>query len=147
MLRDIAKKCSTAALAPPPRPSAATAAQSSIDDLREYLRTNAEAVGAAGFNEISRKLREFAGDAERHSDALEGLEANLTQLEENLVSSLRSRVDEAAIRQIRSKVESRVNPYRGRMSAEQIADYEKRQVDLELLEHFALPRLGIFYMR
>jgi hypothetical protein len=43
------------------------------------------------------------------------------------------------MRPIKSKVESKVNPYRGRMSAEQIADYEKRQVDRELLSILPSP--------
>jgi hypothetical protein len=88
LLPDIAKECSIAALTPALRSLAATATQSFVDDLRNYLRTNAEAVGAAGFNEIFRKLMELAGDAERHSDALESLEAHLTELQENLETSL-----------------------------------------------------------
>jgi hypothetical protein len=63
------------------------------------------------------------------------------------VSSVRNRVDDAEIRQIRLKVESRTNPYRGRMPAEQFTDYVNRQMDCELLEHFALPRLSISHMR
>jgi hypothetical protein len=69
---------------------------------------------------------EFAGDAERHSADLEGLDARLTQLEESLVSSLRNLVDDGV---------------------EQFAECEKRQFDSELLERFALHRLGIYYMR
>jgi hypothetical protein len=63
------------------------------------------------------------------------------------ISSLKSGVDDADIHQIMAKVEAQVNPYRQRMSGEQLAEFGKQQLARELLEHFALPRLSMFYMR
>jgi hypothetical protein len=99
LLLHIAQECFTAAIASRRGSNTAAADQSFGENLRNYLRSNAEAVGAAGFDEIARKLGELAGDVERQCDDLEGLEAHLTQLEERLVSPLRNRVDDAEIRQ------------------------------------------------
>jgi hypothetical protein len=120
------------------------------DDLRRYIETNAASVRAAGIAEflpiadsldqISAQLPEISGD-------LETLEQRLTVLEHKMIATARARQSEAQALQARQDLESYLSPWRGKMTAPQIAMLEAQFLDRALLESAGLPRLSLFYLR
>jgi hypothetical protein len=118
----------------------------SLEELRSYLESNAEALPAA-HEETAASLRKLAFDVEQHYGDLEALEQRLTILEEKMIASARaSQTDEQALR-TRQELDRQLRPYRGKMTADQLAMLEKQYLDRNLLESSGLPRLSLFYMR
>ena len=128
-------------------PRAAASAPFAADDLKKYLDENAAAVGAAGFPELAATLGKLAGEAEQYLGDLEQLEQRLTALEEKLVATLRSRQTDEELFNARRDLDAQLRPYRGKMSAEQLAMLGKQYLERQLLERSNLPRLSLFYMR
>ncbi len=118
-----------------------------IDDLRNYLQANAQAVRAAGFAEIAASLENLAAEAELHHRDLEQLEQRLTALEEKLIATLKSAQSEEQLFQARRDLDAQLRPYRGKMTADQIAMLERQYFERRLLEKSGVPRLSLFYMR
>ncbi len=116
-------------------------------DLMKYLRDNSATVGAAGFPEIAVTLEKLADEAELHLADLEQLEQRLTALEEKLVATLKSRQTDEDLFNARRDLDAQLRPYRGKMSAEQLAMLERQYLERQLLERSNLPRLSLFYMR
>jgi hypothetical protein len=123
--------------APPPFP---------LDDLRAYLATNAAAL-PDDYSEIADSLRKLGEDVEGHYRDLEALEQRLTVLEEKMIGQARARQDEESLLQFRQQLDRQLRPYRGKMTADQLAMLEKQYLERLLLEQLALPRLSLFYMR
>jgi hypothetical protein len=118
----------------------------SLEELRSYLENNAEAL-PAGHEETAASLRKLALEVEHHYGDLEVLEQRLTILEEKMIASARaSQTDEQALR-TRQELDRQLRPYRGKMTADQLAMLEKQYLDRNLLESSGLPRLSLFYMR
>ena len=115
--------------------------------LGEYLAANARAVRQAGFPEMADALAALAVDAELHMAALEELEQRLTVLEEKLIALARARQTDEEAFATRRELDAQLRPYRGRMTAEQLAMLEKQYLERHLLEREGLPRLSLFYMR
>jgi len=122
---------------PPPFP---------LEDLRAYLRTNAASL-AAEHAEIAAALERLAGDVEHYYEDLETLEQRLTVLEEKMIAALRARQSEDTLLDARRELDRQLRPYRGKMTAEQLAMLEKQYLERNLLEKAGLPRLSLFYMR
>jgi hypothetical protein len=133
------------------RPSAtrnATAAPFSLGDLENYLRTNAAALQKqAGYAEIAAALDRLTLAIEDTYHDLEDLERRLTALEDKMIAIARTRQTEEDLLQARRALESELRPYRGKMTAEQLAMLEKRYLERQLLESAGLPRLSLFYLR
>ncbi len=119
----------------------------SAAELEGYLAGNAVAVSAAGFPEIAAALEKLAGEAEQHLADLEQLEQRLTALEEKLIATLKSAQSEEQLFTARRELDAQLRPYRGKMSAEQLAMLERQYLERRLLEQSRLPRLSLFYMR
>ena len=117
-----------------------------LEDLRGYLETNASALPAA-FGETAASLRKLAAEAEQHYQDLEALEQRLTVLEEKMIAAARSRQTEEELLASRQELDRQLRPYRGKMTAEQLAMLEKQYLERNLLEKAKLPRLSLFYMR
>jgi hypothetical protein len=126
--------------------SRADAPPFALEELRAYLEANAAAL-PAGFDEIAASLRRLAADAEQHYADLEGLEQRLTVLEEKMIASARTRQSDEALLESRLELDRQLRPYRGKMTAEQLAMLEKQYLERILLEKAGLPRLSLFYMR
>jgi hypothetical protein len=117
-----------------------------LDDLRAYLETNAAALPPE-FAEIAASLRKLAADVEQHYGDLEALEQRLTVLEEKMIAAARARQSDEALLASRQELERQLRPYRGKMTADQLAMLEKQYLERNLLEKAHLPRLSLFYMR
>jgi hypothetical protein len=119
----------------------------SAAELEGYFAGNAVAVDAAGFPEIAAALKKLAGEAGQHLADLEQLEQRLTALEEKLIATLKSAQSEEQLFTARRELDAQLRPYRGKMSAEQLAMLERQYLERRLLEQSRLPRLSLFYMR
>jgi hypothetical protein len=117
-----------------------------LDDLRAYLEGNAAAL-PADYGEIAASLRKLATEVEQHYHDLEALEQRLTVLEEKMIAAARSRQTEEALLESRVELDRQLRPYRGKMTADQLAMLEKQYLERNLLEKTKLPRLSLFYMR
>ncbi len=129
-----------------PRARRDTAPPFELETLRAYLKNNAAAL-PAGYDEIVSALERLAADVEQHYHDLESLEQRLTVLEEKMIATARTRQTEDQLLEARRDLESQLRPYRGKMTADQLAMLEKQYLERNLLEKSGLPRLSLFYMR
>ena len=77
---------------------------------------------------------------------LEQLEQRLTAIEEKMIGRLRSDASDEALFEARRALDRELQPYRGKMSAEQLSMLEKQFLERKLLENTGLPRLSLFYL-
>jgi len=99
---------------------------------------------------MATRLRELAGEVRSKEDGkkldLEGLERSLTVLEEKLFATLTAAVPEDLLVALKEHAAREIAPYRSRMSATQLRQVEHQFVQKQMLVHYALPRLSLFYM-
>jgi hypothetical protein len=117
------------------------------EELRDYLARNAATVRDAGFPEVAASLDDLAAQAETHAADLEQLEQRLTVLEEKAIALARARQTEEEAFEVRRDLDAQLRPYRGKMTADQLAMLETQYLQRNLLERARLPRLSLFYMR
>jgi hypothetical protein len=121
----------------------------SVDDLREHLTKAAKALRANGeiaLREVSATLETLAANAEQRMQGLEDLERRLTTLEDKIVAILRAGQTEEDLYAMRESLDRELSPYRGKMTAEQLAMLERRYLDTAVLERARVPRLSLFYL-
>jgi hypothetical protein len=122
------------------------AAPFALEELRAYLLRNAASL-PPDYGDTAGSLRRLAAEAEQHYADLESLERHLTVLEEKMIAAARVRQSEDSLLAVRSELDRQLRPYRGKMTADQLALLEKQFLERSLLEKSALPRLSLFYMR
>ncbi|HYL36087.1 MAG TPA: hypothetical protein VEV17_09260 [Bryobacteraceae bacterium] len=120
----------------------------SLPDLEGYLRANAAAIRQrSGYEEVATAVERLAAEAAALYDELEDLERRLTALEDKMIALARSRQTDEELLRARRELDLQLRPYRGKMTAEQLAMLEKQYLDRQLLETAGLPRLSLFYLR
>ncbi len=77
---------------------------------------------------------------------LETLERTLTVLEEKLYAALTAAAPEDLLVGLKEHAARELAPYRSRMGAVQLRQVERQFVQKQLLVHYNLPRLSLFYM-
>jgi HPt (histidine-containing phosphotransfer) domain-containing protein len=120
------------------------------DELTKYLKSNAVAVRATGvteFVQIAESLERILDELPEQARDLEALEQRLTALEQKLIALARSRESEETALAGRRELDSYLKPYRGKMSAPQIAMLELQFLQRVTLASAGLPRLSLFYLR
>jgi hypothetical protein len=95
---------------------------------------------AARLRELAQELR-----SNQASD-LEGLERTLAVLEEKLFAALTAAAPEALLVDLKERAACELAPYRSRMGAVQLRQVERQFTQKQLLAHYNLPRLSLFYM-
>jgi hypothetical protein len=80
------------------------------------------------------------------SASLEDLERSLTVLEEKLFAALTAAAPEELLVNLKEHAARELAPYRSRMGAVQLRQVERQFVQKQLLVHYNLPRLSLFYM-
>jgi hypothetical protein len=113
-----------------------------LEDVRAFVDRNAAVLRAAGHGDLAASLAALDLDG-LYSD-LEQLEQRLTAIEEKLITSLRDSASEEALLEVRRAVDPHLKPYRGTMTADQLAGLEKQFLARRLLEASGLPRLSLF---
>jgi hypothetical protein len=77
---------------------------------------------------------------------LEALERTLTVLEEKLFAALTAAAPEELLVGLKEHAARELAPYRSRMGVVQLRQVEHQFVTKQLLVHYGLPRLSLFYM-
>ena len=77
---------------------------------------------------------------------LEALERTLTVLEEKLFAALTAAAPEELLVGLKEHAARELAPYRSRMGTVQLRQVERQFVQKQLLVHYNLPRLSLFYM-
>jgi len=109
-------------------------------------------VAADACSATAARLRELAGEVRAEAEAaeakqdLESLERTLTVLEEKLFAALTAAAPEDQLVALKEHAARELAPYRARMGAVQLRQVEKQFVQKQLLVHYNLPRLSLFYM-
>jgi hypothetical protein len=117
------------------------------------------AVAHEACKETAARLREIATEicgeksdsetqgasAPRAAD-FEALERTLTVLEEKLFAALTAAAPEDLLVALKAHAARELAPYRSRMGAVQLRQVERQFVQKQLLAHYNLPRLSLFYM-
>ena len=129
-----------------PKPKRESAAPFSVAELSAYLERNAAALPPE-LSDVAGSLRTMASAAESHHADLEALEQRLTVLEEKMIAAARTQQTEEQLLEARRELDRQLRPYRGKMTADQLAMLEKQYLERILLERLKLPRLSLFYMR
>jgi len=104
------------------------------------------------------RLRELAGEVRATDPAsvgdhkrpaaidLESLERTLTVFEDKLFAALTAAAPEELLVALKEHAARELAPYRSRMGAVQLRQVERQFVQKQLLAHYNLPRLSLFYM-
>jgi hypothetical protein len=143
----LAEAQAMAGVAPAPATKEATA-PFSLEALQEFLSANAEQIRKQpGFDEIVDAVDRLASDAATLYRDLEDLERRLTALEDKMIALARSRQTDEELLRARRELDLQLRPYRGKMTAPQLAMLEKQYLERQLFESAGLPRLSLFYLR
>ncbi|HLG95493.1 MAG TPA: hypothetical protein VKX49_04185 [Bryobacteraceae bacterium] len=130
-----------------PRTRKEAPAPFSIEELERYLRANAGEIRKQEiYREIAAAVERLADDVEKLFGDLEDLERRLTALEDKMVALARSRQSDDDLLRARRELDVQLRPYRGKMTAEQLAMLEKQYLERQVLESAGLPRLSLFYL-
>jgi hypothetical protein len=122
-----------------------------------YLEATAGALDSASVTAevcvaTAKRLRELAADVRGGEPAksstvdLESLERTLTVFEEKLFAALTAAAPEELLVALKEHAARELAPYRSRMGVVQLRQVEHQFVQKQLLAHYNLPRLSLFYM-
>ncbi len=117
------------------------------NDVRGYLLANAAELRkqeGSDFESVAAKLEQLA---QENCKDLEALEQQLSVLEQRVIAIARSRQSDEAALETKRELEAQLRPYRGKMSAPQLAMLEQQYFERKILESGRLPRLSLFYLR
>ena len=98
------------------------------------------------------RLRELAAEARAAKSTttaaheMETFERVLTLLEERLFKAIQTAAPEDLILGLREHADCELAPYRNRMSVDQLRQVKQQFEQKQLLVHYNLPRLSLFYM-
>ena len=113
---------------------------------------DAAAVAAEACRATALRLRELAAEIRTENPEstathdLEALERILTVLEEKLFAALTAAAPESLAVALKEHAARELAPYRNRMGVVQLRQVERQFVQKQLLVHYSLPRLSLFYM-
>lgn len=118
-----------------------------LESVRAHLEKAAQALRAAGgYDEIAASVEDLLKGIEGHYAELEDLDQRLTALEDKMAALARTRLSDEALLRMRKELDFQLRPYRGKMTAEQLARLEKSFLDRKVYEESGLPRLSLFYI-
>jgi hypothetical protein len=116
----------------------------SLEEVQKFVFANIEVLRKAGQEDVAAALESLDLSA-LYSD-LEQLEQRLTAIEEKLIARLRAAASDEALFEARRSLDQELKPYRGKMTADQLAMLEKQFLERKLLAASGLPRLSLFYL-
>jgi hypothetical protein len=126
-----------------PRPTRTEAPPFATGEVQEYLQRNLDALRKAGIDEVAASLEQLLAAP---LDKLEDVEQRLAILEQKMIAVLRARQSEEDALASKKALDYQLRPYRGKMTADQLAMLERQYLDRDLLEKSGLPRLSLFYL-
>ena len=117
-----------------------------VNAVRDYLLRNADTIRGLDIAELNTITDALATLAAGDLNDLEALEQSLGILEAKLLAIARLRQPDSLALQIRQDLDAQLRPYRGKMTAPQLAMLEQQYQDRRILELSGLPRLSLFYL-
>lgn len=108
-------------------------------------RAKKEQVLAEDLNGVAKTTREIAIRDEFGAD-LKDLEQRLSALEEKLTAAVTRAASTDLLTELRREVDRGLVGYRQKMTAPQIESLERQFLKKQLYEHYAVPRLSLFYL-
>jgi hypothetical protein len=120
------------------------------DELRAYIERNAAVIRATGvqaFGQVADSLEHIVAKLPDLIADLEALEQHLTVLEQKSIALARARQTEEQALEARRDLEAHLRPWRGKMTAPQIAMLEVQYFERSALKAAGLPRLSLFHLR
>jgi len=131
------------------QPQPAAAVPFSEDDVRSHLEPAVQALRSRGkdYAGPADSIERILADLGAHFESLEELEQRLTAIEQKAVATLQANASDEELFEARREMDRMIRPYRGKMSAEQLAMLEKQYLERVMLERAGLPRLSLFYLR
>jgi hypothetical protein len=125
--------------------------------VASHLETAADALEASAIAQeacgaTAARIRELASQARTArssstaSQEMESFERILTVLEEKLFAALTAAAPEELLLALKEHAARELAPYRNRMGAVQLRQVEHQFVQKQLLVHYSLRRLSLFYM-
>lgn len=124
-----------------------TPAPFSMEEVRGFLQSNADALRRGTYGNIAAALDGIVAELETHYRDLEDLERRLTALEDKMGATAKAGLPDEELLRARRELDSQLGPYRGKMSAEQLAMLERKFLERRVFEAANLPRLSLFYLR
>jgi hypothetical protein len=116
-----------------------------IIEVQDFVAGNARTLREKGHKDLAAALESIDLDA-LYSD-LEQLERQLRAIEERMMFRLRAAAADEALLEAGRALNRKLQPYRQKMTAEQLARLEKQFLEQQLLESAGLPRLSLFYLQ
>ncbi len=124
-----------------------TTAAAALDDAKEVSVVAAETCRATAERLRALAAEVMAARAEQGKKIdLESLERSLTVLEEKLFAALTAAAPEELLVGLKEHAARELAPFRSRMGAVQLRQVERQFTQKQLLAHYNLPRLSLFYM-
>ena len=111
------------------------------------MQSNADALRRGTYGNIAAALDGIVAELETHYRDLEDLERRLTALEDKMGATAKAGLPDEELLRARRELDSQLGPYRGKMSAEQLAMLERKFLERRVFEAANLPRLSLFYLR
>ena len=96
----------------------------SLEDVRRHLRETPRPCARPGHGDLAESLERL--NLEELYRDLEQLEQRLTAIEEKMIARARAAASEEALFEARRALDQELKPYRGKMSAEQLAMLERQ---------------------
>jgi hypothetical protein len=120
----------------------------SLEELQGYLLASVAELRKHGdYEEIAEGVARLVADAGALYGDLEEMERHLTTIEEKMIAIARTRQSNEELFEARKELDLQLRPYRGKMTAEQLAMLEKQYLERQVLASAGLPRLSLFYLR
>jgi hypothetical protein len=118
-----------------------------VEVVRGHLeKARGALLTAGGYEEVAEGVGALLERIEEHYGDLQELELRLTALEDKMAALARTRLRDEDLLRMRRELEMQLRPYRGKMTAEQLARLEKSFLDRAVYEQSRLPRLSLFYI-
>ena len=121
----------------------------SSDEVFDFLNKAAGRVSglSSSFPEFSAKFESLARSiSQLNATDLRNTEQALSALEERLIELLKVACDESVLLEIKRELDNELNPFRSKMTAEQLVMLEQQMWRRKLTERFNIPRLSLFYL-
>lgn len=129
-------------------------------DVDGFLRRNAEILAEASklqqatgqndlaqdFDEVAKALAHIAASDTGWDTDPEGLERQLTVLEDKLSASIMRAAPVELLTAFRAEMDRTMAPYRRNLGRGEAESLERQFIKKSLFEHYKLPRLSLFYM-
>jgi len=117
-----------------------------LESAAKLQEAEGQSVLAQDFVEIAKSLTGVAASDTDWETDMEGLERQLTALEDKLTASLTRAAPVELLTNFRAEIDRALVPYRRNLGSGEIGSLERQFIKKRLFEHYNIPRLSLFYM-